>query len=282
MSSDKPGQKRVWFITGGSSGLGLALTQAVLERSELVVATARNPAPLAALERLHGESLMSVAMDVRDSAQIGQAVARVHQQWGRIDVLVNNAGFGVIGAVEEVSDAQARRLFDTNLFGLLSVTRAALPGMRARREGHIVNMSSMGGFGARAGIGIYCASKFATEGLSEAMALELAPLGIRVTVITLGLFRTNFFNLSLELAEPIQDYEPIIGAVRKEAGRPPATQPGDPARAAQAIIKAVDDKNSPFRLVLGRDALARVRGKLAMVREQIEVWEEVSLSTDFS
>jgi NAD(P)-dependent dehydrogenase (short-subunit alcohol dehydrogenase family) len=192
---------------------------------------------------------------------------------------VNNAGYGLLGAVEEVSDADTRRQFDANVFGLLNVTRAVLPGMRSRRSGHVINMSSVGGFAARAGFAIYNASKFAVEGLSEAMAQELAPLGIRVMIIEPGFFRTEFLGRSLAMAPPIADYADTVGRVRGAIHSGKLV--GDPARAAQAIIKAVENPNPPLRLVLGKDALARIRNKLTRVTRELESWEEVSSSTDF-
>lgn len=201
--------------------------------------------------------------------------------FGRIDVLVNNAGYGLVGAVEEVSAPQVRGLFETNVDGLLNVTRAVLPSMRSRRSGHVINISSQGGFAAGPGSGVYAATKFAVEGLSEALAMELRPLGIHVTIIEPGVFRTEFFSpTSIVAADtPISDYEAVIN--RRVAAENDGRQPGDPEKAAEAILAIVNSESPPLRLPLGADAVARIEGKLAHVAQETETWRALSLTTGF-
>ncbi|MBP2295493.1 oxidoreductase [Azospirillum rugosum] len=276
--SDTP----VWFITGCSTGFGRELARLVLERGWRVVATARKPDTLKDLVAGHDGRGLAVALDVTDQAQVDGAVRAAEQAFGRIDVLVNNAGYGYLSAVEEGEDAEIRAMFDTNVFGLAAVTRAVLPGMRARRSGCIVNISSQGGMIGFPGSGYYAATKFAVEGLSESLSKEVGPIGLRVLIVEPGPFRTDWAGRSLkQSATFIDDYEATAGSRRKQISGYSGKQPGDPVRAADAIIKAVQSDNPPLRLVLGRMAFEGVTGKLRTTLEEVEAWKDTSLGADF-
>jgi NAD(P)-dependent dehydrogenase (short-subunit alcohol dehydrogenase family) len=279
----KNGFKRVWFITGASRGLGALIAKAALADGNAVIAAGRNVAAIA--ERL-GDSLalLPVALDVTNEAQAKTAVEAVVEKFGRIDVLVNNAGFGLLGAIEESSDADVRRMYDTNVFGLLNITRAVLPVMRSQRAGHIINMSSLGGYRSAAGFGAYCSTKFAVEGLTEALRAELKPLGIHATVVEPGYFRTDFLDpSSLVVArEVIADYDETSGNVRRIAANMNHNQPGDPEKLATALVELVDSQTPPLRLPLGTDALKAIAEKNAYVTQETETWKALSQSTDFS
>jgi NAD(P)-dependent dehydrogenase (short-subunit alcohol dehydrogenase family) len=272
----------VWFITGASSGLGRTLAEQVLAAGDRVVATARN---VAALEDLTGpgpDDVIRLPLDVTDPEQVRATVAEAVERAGAIDVLVNNAGHGLIGALEELADEQIQRILGTNVFGVLAVTRAVLPHMRARRRGHIVQLSSVGGVVGNPGHALYATSKFALEGMSEALAGEVKPLGIRVTIVEPGPFRTDFHGRSLEYAEQIEDYrETPAGTLRERFGAQAGVQPNDPVRAAEAIILAVRDESSPLRLPLGPEAVNRIRAKLRGQLADLEAWEKVSLDTRY-
>lgn len=272
---------RVWFITGASTGFGRSLALEALARGGRVVATARDPGRLdPALTE--GGRVLRLPLDVTDAGQCGAAVEAVLAAWGRIDVLVNNAGFGQLGAIEEVSDAEARQVFDTNVFGLLNVLRAALPAMRQAGAGHVVNIGSVGGLLARSGIGIYASTKFAVEGISEALAQELSPLGIGVTVVEPGPFRTDFSGRSLkDSAQVFDDYVATAGERRAELRDKHGTQQGDPDKAARVIIDAIEAPEPPLHLVLGGPAMARAGEKLTALLDEIERWRGPSAATDF-
>jgi len=224
-----------------------------------------------------------VALDVTSEAQASAAVEAALARFGRIDVLVNNAGFGLLGAVEEATDAEVRRLYDTNVFGLLNVTRAVLPSMRARRRGHVINISSLGGYRSGPGFGVYCSTKFAVEGLTEALHAELAPLGIHATAVEPGYFRTDFLeNASLAVSPRIlDDYAASAGQVREAARRISLNQPGDPQRLAQAMLALVESAHPPLRLPLGTDTLQTIRDKHAFVEAETSAWQALAASTDF-
>ncbi|PWC80324.1 short-chain dehydrogenase [Azospirillum sp. TSH100] len=272
----------VWFITGCSTGFGRELARLVLEKGWRVAATARDPRRLDDLLAGHGERGRAIALDVTDRSQVARAVAEAEEAFGRLDVVVNNAGYGYLSAIEEGEDAEIRAMFETNVFGLAAVTRAVLPGMRARRAGHIVNISSQGGMIGFPGSGYYAATKFAVEGLSESLSKEVAPLGIRVLIVEPGPFRTDWAGRSLkQSATWIDDYEQTSGARRKQISGYSGKQPGDPVRAAEAIITAVTAEIPPLRLVLGRPALEGVRGKLRSVLDEIDAWEATTLGADF-
>jgi NAD(P)-dependent dehydrogenase (short-subunit alcohol dehydrogenase family) len=273
---------RVWFITGTSSGLGRALAQAALDHGDRVVATARSTDRITDLERRFGDRAVALPLDVTDAGQARTAIDAAVRAFGRIDVVVNNAGYGALGAVEELTDDELRRQFETNLFGALNVTRAALPQLRRQRSGHIVQLSSLSATVANPGEGAYVGSKAALQGLSESLAKEVAPLGIRVTILQPGPFRTDFAGRSLQKAEPIDDYAATVGAARELLRELDGAQPNDPTRGAEAIIHAVEADNPPLRLALGRDAIEAIRSELDEQRAELDAWAEVGGATGFT
>ncbi len=273
---------RVWMVTGAARGIGLRIVEAALAAGDSVVATSRDAASLR--ERFAGNAaVLPVALDVTDEKQAADAVAAALARFGHIDVLVNNAGFGLLGAVEEASADEVRRLYETNVFGLLNVTRAALPAMRERHRGHVINISSVGGFRSGPGFGVYCSTKFAVEGLSEALHAELAPLGVHVTIVEPGYFRTEFLDgTSLSVSPRILgDYAPTAGAVREAAVRINLNQPGDPQRLAQAMLALVASATPPLRLPLGTDTLKAIEDTQAAWSAETAAWRTLSASTDF-
>jgi NAD(P)-dependent dehydrogenase (short-subunit alcohol dehydrogenase family) len=272
-----------WLITGCSTGLGRDLARAVLEHGDQAVVTARDPGTVTDLAEAHPQTALALALDVTDPARVADAVTQAEQRFGAVDVLVNNAGYGYRAAVEEGDEAEVGQLFATNFFGAVAMTKAVLPGMRARRAGAIVNISSIGAQISPPGSGYYAASKAALEAMSASLAKEVGPLGISVTVVEPGGFRTDFAGRSLQQSgHPIADYADTAGRRRKENDRAHGTQPGDPAKAAAAIIAAVEAAEPPSLLVLGSDALGAYRATLDARRQQLDGWEETSLSTDFS
>ncbi|HEY4296822.1 MAG TPA: oxidoreductase [Paraburkholderia sp.] len=280
---DQRGFKRVWFITGASRGIGALIAEAALADGNAVVAAGRNVAAI--VERLgQSAALLPVELDVTDEAQAKAAVRAAMDRFGSIDVLVNNAGFGLLGAVEESADRDVRRMYDTNVFGLLNVTRAVLPVMRANRSGHVINISSIGGYRGAAGFGVYSSTKFAVEGITEALRDELKPLGIHATVVEPGYFRTDFLDASsLVVAQQvIADYDATSGEVRRKATQMNHNQPGDPKKLADAMVVLVDAPNPPLRLPLGTDTLAAIAAKNAYVTEEAQAWKALSASTDFA
>ena len=274
--------KRVWLITGASRGIGAKIAAAALANGDAVVATARDANSVT--QRFGTQpALLAVSLDVTNEAQ-GIAVAKAAiEHFGRIDVLVNNAGFGLLGAVEEASADEVRRVYETNVFGLLNITRAVLPYMRAARSGHLINLSSVGGYASGPGFGVYCSTKFAVEGLSEALHAELAPVGVKVTVVEPGYFRTEFLegNSLVESPSTIADYDSTAGEVRKIAKAVTLNQPGDPDKLAQTMIILVEAKKAPLRLPLGSDCVAAIEAKNAFVADELQTWREVSVSTDY-
>lgn len=273
-----------WFITGASRGFGLEIARQALEQGDNVVATARSPRAVEEALAAHADRLLAVPLDVNDERQARAAVEAAVQRFGAIDVLVNNAGRGLLGAVEETSDAEARAVFDTNVFGLLTVTRAVLPVMRARRSGRVINLSSVGGFVGWAGWGLYCATKFSVEAMTEALRLELAPLGIQATAIEPGPFRTDFLDSSsLHRTERvIEDYQASAGGMRDWADDSNHAQDGDPVKAATAIIAVARAEQMPARIPLGKASVTDVENKLAGVARELETWRDLALSTDFT
>lgn len=272
--------ERVWLITGCSTGFGRELTRQLLSRGQRVVATARSPAALDEFAS-HPGALVAL-LDVTVPEQIKAAVALAVTQFGGIDVLVNNAGYGYLAALEEGEDEEVRAMFETNVFGLVNMTKAVLPGMRDRRSGHIVNISSMGGLIGFPGIGYYNASKFAVEGLSEALAKEVEPLGIRVTIIEPGPFRTDWAGRSLKTpSSPIDDYATTAVARRDAIRGYSGNQPGDPVRGAAAIIAAVESEKAPLHLLLGKPAYDLFSDKLRAFADELATWRDVTLSADF-
>jgi len=273
---------RTWFITGASRGFGALIVEKALAQGDQVVASARNPQ--AVTERFGDQpNLLPVALDVTDEVQAHLAVKEAVARFGQIDVLVNNAGYGLLGAVEEASWAEVESLYRTNVFGLLAVTRAVLPHMRRQRSGRILNFSSIGGYTSGPGFGVYCSTKFAVEGLTEALAAELSPLGIHVTAIEPGYFRTDFLDSTSLSVSPIQinDYAETAGAVRTLAAKISHNQPGDPDKLAEAVVAFVDAPNPPVRLPLGSDTVAAIEAKHRSDAEILATWRPVSVSTDF-
>lgn len=273
---------RTWFITGASRGLGALIAQGALLAGDAVIATARKPEDVEARLGSH-PNLLALRLDVTQEAEAHQAVAAGIRQFGRIDVLINNAGFGVLGAVEETSASETERLFATNVFGVLNVTRAVLPHMRRQRSGHIINISSIGGYQAYMGWGVYGSTKFAVEGITEALYQELAPLGIHATVVEPGFFRTDFLDEQslLKTALELPDYDDTVGAVRRFAKDYNHAQPGDPNKFAEAMLALVDAPKPPQRLALGSDTVARIEQKHSFVSAELAEWRALSLSTDF-
>ncbi len=275
-------QTRIWFITGCSSGFGRALAQTVLERGETVVLTARNPQQVEDLAASFSDRTLAVQLDVTKPEEVREAVKKAIAKFGRIDVLVNNAGCEVAGVIEEVSNEEVRREFETNFFGVLEVLRAVLPYMRKQRSGHILNFSSIACFSAGAGGGIYGSSKLALEGISGSLANEVAPFGIKVTMVEPGAFRTNFFTRSYVLTDTqIEDYKPLIDEIRQGIHDYDGKQVGDPKKAALAILKIVDSDNPPIRLALGADTVETIEAALEFMKSELDAWREVSTSTDF-
>lgn len=273
----------VWFVTGASRGFGAEIVDQALAAGHHVVATARDPRTITTRFPDAGDRLLAVALDVTDEAAAVAAVDAAVQRFGRIDVVVNNAGRGVLGAVEEISDAAARVVYDTNVFGILNVLRAVLPTLRAQRSGWIVNLSSIGGFIASSGWGVYCSTKFAVEGISEALAAEVAPLGIAVTIVEPGYFRTDFLDASSLHTEGavIDDYAATLGVVREHARDVNHAQPGDPVKAVAAMLRLAEAERPPLRVQLGSDSFGAVAHKLATVAEEQADWRELAMSTDF-
>jgi len=271
----------VWFVTGASRGLGAEITREAQERGHSVIATARDAAAVRQAYPGKTDGLLAVNADVTEPEQLTAAAEAGLAEFGRIDVVVNNAGYGLVGAIEETSDRPARALFDVNVFGVLNTLRATLPTLRAQRSGHVLNIGSVGGFATAPAAGLYGASKFALEGISEALHGELAPLGVRVTIVEPGGFRTDFLNSSSMQVEPasIVDYVVGAGPVREALANYDGRQPGDPVKAAKAIVDITEVTEPPLRLQLGADAIERVEAKLDRVRRELDEWRHVALST---
>ena len=273
---------KVWLITGCSTGLGRDLAKAVLSHGYRVAVTARNPESVRDIVKDHGTNAITLPLDVTNREEAEGAVAETEKVFGKIDVLVNNAGIGYFAAIEESEEKEVRRMFEINVFGLARMTHLVLPGMRSRRSGHIVNVASIGGLRAFPAIGYYNATKFAVVGLSEALSLETEPLGIHVTVVEPSGFRTDWAGRSAnESPKEIPDYAETAGANRRNLRGYSGRQPGDPVRAAEAIIKAVEADKPPLHLLLGKAALKGANAKLEMLREQIDAWADTTVNADF-
>jgi len=271
-----------WFITGCSTGFGRELAKAVLARGWNAVVTARDPASVADIVADYSDTAISAPLDVRDKGQIGEAVSAAVERFGTIDVLVNNAGYGYRAALEEAEEDEIRRLFDTNVFGVIDVTRAVLPIMRRQRSGHIVNISSVAGRVANPGSSLYSATKFAVNGLSKGLAKEVKPLGIKVTIVEPSGFRTDFAGRSIrETKRPMEEYADTAGKFRATTAAQHGKQPGDPVRAAEAIIKAVQQAEPPLHLLLGVNAVERTRAELEERMAELKAWEDISRGADF-
>jgi NAD(P)-dependent dehydrogenase (short-subunit alcohol dehydrogenase family) len=277
-ASDYP----VWFITGCSTGFGRELAQSVLRRGWRAVVTARDASRVQDLVAGHEANALALSLDVTKADEIAAAVRQAEERFRAVDVLVNNAGYGYQSSIEEGVESEIRAQFDTNVFGLAAMTRAVLPGMRARRRGHIVNISSLAGFVGFPGSGYYAATKHAVEGLSDALAKEVAPLGIKVTCVEPGPFRTDWAGRSLKQTRTsIADYQETVGARLATTAGYSGQQPGDPVRAVEAIIEAVEADESPAHLVLGAIALDGVGNKLRATLAEVEAWAETSRAADY-
>lgn len=273
---------KVWLITGSSTGFGRSLAEAVLAKGDRLIATARKPEQLSELVAHYPDTASAVRLDVTNPTEVREAVNTALQTFGRIDVLVNNAGYGAVGAIEECSDEMIRKQMETNLFGVLDMMRAVLPVMRQQKGGHILNLSSVGGFVSFGAVGIYCATKFAVEALSEALSQEVASLGIKVTIVEPGAFRTDFNGRSLVTPEQsIDDYAPVSGEFLKWLAEMDGKQPGDPNKAAQAMIRVVESDHPPLRLALGADAVSTIEAKMASVKAELDAWKSVSVDTAY-
>jgi NAD(P)-dependent dehydrogenase (short-subunit alcohol dehydrogenase family) len=271
-----------WLITGCSTGLGRAFAETALRRGHDVVVTARDVSTVQDVADAHPGNALALSLDVTDDDQVAAAVAAAEQRFGGVDVLVNNAGYGYRAAVEEGDDADVRQLFDTHVFGTVRTIKAVLPGMRSRRSGTIVNLSSIGARICPEGSGYYAAVKSAVEALTLSLRKEVAPLGITAMVVEPGAFRTDFAGRSLtQAATPIADYAGTAGQRRKEHDTVHGTQPGDPARAAATLVDVVESGGAPYLLLLGNDASDAFRGALDALRDEVDAWEHTSRSTDF-
>ena len=272
---------KIWFITGAARGMGAEIALAALAAGDKVVATGRNCRRIQQRFEEFGERVLAVELDVSQPAQAEAAVERALAAFGRIDVLVNNAGYGQLGVFEEVAAAEIQRQFDTNFFGLLHVTRAVLPAMRRQRSGHIFNISSIGGVYGFAGAGVYCATKFAVEGFSESVALELAPFGIHVTIVEPGFFRTDFLDASSVSwgEQRIGDAE-MSSAIQQGYTAHSHQQAGDPARLGAALVRLAGEANPPLRYAAGSDAYAGLTEQLAKRQDELHAWRELSQTTD--
>lgn len=267
-----------WLITGCSSGLGRALAVAALAAGDRVLATARTPDALA---DLRSDRLATAALDVTEPAAATRAVETAVATFGRLDVVVNNAGFATVGAVEETTLDELRRTMEVMFFGAVAVTKAAVPVLREQRDGTIVQISSMGGQLSFAGVGAYSAAKFALEGLSEALAAELEPHGVRVLIVEPGAFRTGLNGGRMLSAAPLDAYRDTVGVTRRNLADADGVQPGDPARAARVLVDAVHSGDAPLRLPLGRDAVEALRAHQTRLSEDLAKWEHVSVATGF-
>jgi NAD(P)-dependent dehydrogenase (short-subunit alcohol dehydrogenase family) len=278
----KMSEKKVWLITGTSTGIGRELAEAALEKGYRVAATARRPEVLSDLVERYPETALAVRLDVTSREDVEAAVAATVEKFGRLDVVVNNAGYGLAGAIEEPSDEQIRAQFETNVFGVLNVLRGALPVLRAQKSGHVINVSSGLGFFAYPSYGYYSATKFALQGLSEALALETAPLGIKVTIAEPGGTRTDF--ISKGLVEPenfLAEAYPSTGALLEKFNEFDGRQLSDPRRLAEVLLEIAELENPPLHLPLGEDSYRAIEGQLAKISEEISRWREKSLSTSY-
>lgn len=274
--------KKVWFITGCSTGFGRELAKHLLENDYPVAVTARDAAKVQDLVAIKPENALAIDLDVTDKARVESSVKQAEQHFGRIDVLVNNAGFGYFGAIEESDEAEARRMFEANFWGLSAMTREVLPKMRERKSGFIVNISSIGGFFSFPTVGYYNATKYAVNGFSEALKKEVEPLGIKVIIVMPSGFRTDWAGRSAnEATNTIEDYAQTAGANKNNIRGYSGKQPGDPVRAAKAIVAAVEAENPPLHLLLGKAALKNARLKLDNLKQEFDAWAETSEGADF-
>jgi NAD(P)-dependent dehydrogenase (short-subunit alcohol dehydrogenase family) len=282
MTAEQRKEPRVWFVTGASSGFGRAVSEAVLDHGDQLVATARHVDAIHAATSRGGERVLVLALDVTDATAAKEAVNQAVAHFGRLDVVFNNAGYGHVGAIEELTDEELRQQVEVDFFGIVNVTRAALPHMRRQRSGHFVQMSSLNGVEPLPGGAFYTAAKFAVVGFSESLAGEVAHLGIKVTIVEPAPFRTRFLSSgSVRWSHPMKDYDASVGQVRRMLKQMDGKQPGDPARAARAIIQAVEAEKPPLRLPLGQLALDHIRATLDAEARELETWAHLSATTDF-
>jgi NAD(P)-dependent dehydrogenase (short-subunit alcohol dehydrogenase family) len=275
-------KQKVWLITGCSTGFGRELAKEVIAAGDLVAVTARKPADIHDIVKGHDDRAIAIALDVTDEDAVAEAVEETMGRFSRIDVLVNNAGIGYFGAIEESDEQEVRQMFEINFFGLAKMTQTVLPHMRRQRSGHIINIASIGGLMAFPGVGFYNATKFAVDGFSEALSKETAHLGIKVTIVAPSGFRTDWAGRSaLDAETKIEDYAPSAGANQQNIRGYSGNQPGDPVRAAKAIIRAANTAEPPLRLLLGKAALKNARLKLDQLKTDFDAWEETSAGADF-
>jgi len=272
---------RNWLVTGSSRGFGRALCEAILDSGDSLLATARDPAQLAGLGDGRPGRLVTASLDVTDEAQARDAVATAIAEFGTLDVLINNAGYGDIGSVEDTPLASYRRQIETNLFGTIIMTKAVIPHMRERRQGHIVQFSSVGGRRGAPGRSAYSAAKWGVEGFSEVLAGEMALIGVRVTIVEPGGFRTDFAGSSTAIDQGRPEYDAVVGAAARMQRAYDGNQPGDPRRGAKAVLDVVNAENPPLRLPLGKDAVDAIEASDRARLEELERWRELSCSTDF-
>ncbi|MBC7711959.1 MAG: SDR family NAD(P)-dependent oxidoreductase [Rhizobacter sp.] len=272
---------KVWFITGCSTGFGRCLTEELLKKNHKVVATARDPKTLDDLVKKYPDQLLTLALDVTKNTDIKNAVKSAVDKFFRIDVLVNNAGYGIVGAMEEASQEDIKRIFDTNVFGLIEMTKAVLPVMRSQKSGNILNISSVAGFASLPGFGIYNSTKYAVEGVSEALYSEVAAFGIKVTIIEPGPFRTDFSNRSLARTNQMSEYDDVLKTMRQYTNNIDGKQPGDPVRGAKAMIELVAMENPPVRIPFGKMAVDRIQLKINNFTKDMKTYEKLIMETDF-
>lgn len=273
---------KVYLITGTSSGFGRSLAEAVLERGDKVVLTARKPEDIEELAAQHKNNAIAVRLDVTNALERRQAVETAIEKFGRVDVLVNNAGQGSLGALEEFSSEQIRKQFEVNFFGVIEMTREMLPVMRQQKSGHILNLTSIGGLASIGSFALYCATKFAVEGFSEGLRDEIKPLGINITIVEPGAFRTSFAGDSnMQPKKTIDDYQPVVEPIRQYLYGSNGKQPGDPHKAALAMIQAVESPEPPLRLILGADAFGLWEKKRAAMDEEFAKWRKIGEDTAF-
>lgn len=276
--------QKVWFVTGASKGLGLTLVKQLLNKGCKVAATSRNIADLITAVGVNNDSFLPLAVNLIAEDSVAEAIGKTIATFGQIDVIVNNAGYGLIGGLEELSDKESRANFDVNVFGALNIIRQALPQLRKQASGHIINIASIGGFtGGFPGFGIYCATKFAVHGFTEGLATEVKPFGINVTVVSPGYFRTEFLTADSLIApkNPIDAYQSVRDAIDLHQNSINGNQPGDPEKGAAAIIAIAAEQNPPLHLFLGQDAYDLAHTKITSVQSDLESWKELTTSTGF-
>ncbi|WP_207420090.1 SDR family oxidoreductase [Desertivirga brevis] len=276
--------KKVWFVTGASKGLGLSLVKQLLDAGHKVAATSRNLSDLQKAVSAESESFLPLAVNIKSEESVEEAITRTVSKFERLDVVVNNAGYGLVGSLEELSDRESRENFDVNVFGLLNVIRKALPQLREQKQGHIINIASIAGFsGLFPGFGIYCATKFAVHGLTESLAAEVKPFGIHTTLVSPGYFRTDFLTSgSLGTPEnPLEAYKEVRQTQQMHQEDINGNQPGDPEKAVEVIIKASESKNPPLHLFLGEDSYQLAQDKINLLNKDLEDWKELATKTGF-